>query len=174
MKKREARAYLVNLPGLKNGNHEFLYEIHDAFFEGQEGSLVEKGSGQCRMEMKKSDTMMQMAFELDLVVELICDRSLDPFDFPIKERHEMIVKFGESYEELSEDLLVISRDAQTFDVAPHLNEFIQLAIPMKKLHPRYADEESPDLVYQSGGDNEEEQDTPVDPRWEALKKLSNK
>lgn len=173
MKTSEARDFLVNIPSLKNGQHEFQYEIKNSFFERFEGDLVEKGAGNCGLVLKKSETMMQLAFELDLQVELICDRSLEPFQFPIKEKHELIVKFGEQDEELSEDLIVINRDTQTFDVAPYLYEFIGLNIPMKKLHPKFEGQESPDLIYQSEADEEESEET-IDPRWEALKKLSNK
>ena len=173
MKSSEVRAYLVNIPSLKNGQHEFDFEINDGFFAHFEDSLVEKGKGHCRMELKKTDTMMTMDFEFDLSVELVCDRSLDIFHFPIEEKHELIVKFGEHDEELSEDLLVISRETQIFDTAPYLYEFINLAIPMKKLHPRYDGVETPDLIYQSEV-TEDESEEEIDPRWAELKKLSNK
>jgi uncharacterized protein len=173
MKTSEARTYLVNIPSLKNGDHEFNFEINDAFFGHFENSLVEKGNGHCRMELKKNDTMMTMNFEFDTEVELVCDRSLDTFTFAIEEKHELIVKFGEHDEELSEDLLVIARDTQIFDTAPYLLEFINLAIPMKKLHPRYDGVETPDLIYQSEV-TEEESEEGIDPRWAVLKKLSNK
>ncbi|MEQ9229186.1 MAG: DUF177 domain-containing protein [Cyclobacteriaceae bacterium] len=172
MKTSEARDFLVNIPSLKNGEHEFHHEIKNSFFERFDGDLVEKGNGKSHLVLKKSETMMQLAFELDLKVELICDRSLEPFQFPIKENHELIVKFGDHDEELSEDLIVINRETQTFDVAPYLYEFIGLSIPMKKLHPKFEGQESPTLVYQT--ETEEETSEEVDPRWEALKKLSNK
>ena len=163
----------MNIPSLKNGHHEFDFEIRDSFFESFEDSLVTKGNGHCRMDLKKTETMMTMDFEFDLGVELVCDRSLDTFTFPIKEKHELIVKFGEHDEELSEDLLVISRETQTFDTAPILYELINLAIPMKKLHPRYDGQESPDLIYQTEI-TEDEGEEEIDPRWAELKKLSNK
>lgn len=163
----------MNIPSLKNGHHEFDFEIKDSFFASFEDSLVTKGNGHCRMDLKKTETMMTMDFEFDLGVELVCDRSLDAFTFPIKEKHELIVKFGEHDEELSEDLLVISRDAQTFDTAPLLYEFINLAIPMKKLHPRYDGQDTPDLIYQTEV-TEDESEEDIDPRWAELKKLSNK
>ncbi len=173
MKTSEVRAYLVNIPSLKNGHHEFEFEINDGFFTRFEDSLVEKGSGQCHMELKKTETMMTLEFELNVGVELVCDRSLDTFIFPIKEKHELMVKFGEQDEELSDELLVLGRETQTFDTAPYLHEFICLAIPMKKLHPRYDGQETPELIYQTEVTEEETNET-IDPRWEALKKLSNK
>ena len=148
MKKSVDRIYGVNIPSLKNGEHELHFEIRDAFFEAWENEELKEGSGECLLGLKKSETMMQLTFELDLKVRLVCDRSLESFDFPIKMSPELIVKFGEHDEEMSEDLIVIQRDTQIFNIAPYLHEFISLSIPMKKLHPKFDGQDSPDMVYQ--------------------------
>jgi uncharacterized metal-binding protein YceD (DUF177 family) len=44
---------------------------------------------------------------------------------------------------------------------------------MKKLHPRYDGQETPDLIYQTEV-TEDESEEDIDPRWAELKKLSNK
>ena len=170
MKKSEQRVFQVNIPSLKIGQHQFQYEITDAFFEQFEDGLVDKGNSTCTLDLKLSETMMVLDFNLDLEVELICDRSLDTFLFPIGKKEELIVKFGEKDEELSEDLVVISDGTQILDVAPYIHEYIVLSIPMKKLHPRYDGQDTPPLVYQTEVD-EEESNEKIDPRWEALKKL---
>jgi uncharacterized metal-binding protein YceD (DUF177 family) len=50
-------------------------------------------------------------------------------------------------------------------------EFIAVAIPIKKLHPRFRDEDGGDeagkIVYRASTEG----DSSVDPRWDALKKL---
>ena len=170
MTKRESRDFQLNIPSLKNGTHEFQFEINDAFFSHFEHSLVEKGTGKCLLSLKKSETMMVLNFEFDLSIELTCDRSLDLFDFPIAKEEKLIIKFGEESQEVNEDLVVLSYDEQILDLAPHILEFISLSIPMKKLHPRFEGEESPDLIYQTEGEEEESGDE-IDPRWAALKDL---
>ena len=170
MKRSEQRVFQVNIPSLEIGQHEFQYEITDAFFEQFGDSLVDKGNGICYLDLKMTETMMVLDFSLDLGVELICDRSLDTFQFPIKKKEELIIKFGEKNEELSEDLVVISEGTQTLDVAPYIHEYTSLSIPMKKLHPRYEGQDTPPLVYQTEVDKEESQEE-IDPRWEVLKKL---
>ena len=47
-----------------------------------------------------------------------------------------------------------------------------LAVPMKKLHPRFADEPEENQIIFSSKD--EENNTEIDPRWSELKKLKNK
>jgi uncharacterized metal-binding protein YceD (DUF177 family) len=171
MKRSEERDFWVNIPSLKNGDHEFSYEIDKSFFERFEGDLVERGAGKCVLSLKKSETMMQLIFKLNLEVGLICDRSLEPFKFPINKSQELIIKFGEHDEELSEDLVVIQRDTQILDVAPYIYEFVGLSIPMKKLHPKFEGQDTPVLIYQTE-DSLDQEDSEVDPRWEVLKKLS--
>jgi uncharacterized protein len=170
MKKSEQRTFQVNIPSLKIGQHQFQYEITNAFFDQFEESLVDKGKGMCTLNLKLTETMMVLDFDLDLEVELICDRSLDTFHYSIVKKEELIVKFGEQDEELSEDLVVIADNTQLLDVAPYINEYIGLLIPMKKLHPRYNGQDTPPLVYQTEVDEEESREE-IDPRWEALKKL---
>jgi uncharacterized metal-binding protein YceD (DUF177 family) len=68
-------------------------------------------------------------------------------------------------------------------MAQHLFDYIGLAIPMKKLHPRFeVDEASVGdiLIYSTAQDDpsatEEgtgEDEGPADPRWDILKKLNN-
>ena len=170
MKRSEQRVFQVNIPSLKIGQHQFQYEITDEFFAQFEEGLVDRGNGGVKLDLKLSETMMILGFNLDLEVELICDRSLDTFRFPIKKKEELIVKFGETNEELSEDLVVIADNVQLFDVAPYIQEYIGLSIPMKKLHPRYDGQDTPPLIYQSEADEEGSGEV-IDPRWEALKKL---
>jgi uncharacterized protein len=81
-------------------------------------------------------------------------------------------------------VIIIPRDIQKLNLAQYIYEFIGLSIPMKKLHPKFQDEEDEDdenetkLVYRSEDgkkDNKEnEEGDGIDPRWNALKDLKNK
>ena len=137
------------------------------------------------VSLQKSESMIQMTFNVEGTIELTCDRSLDLFDQPISFENTMIYKFGEEEKELSEDVMIIlnDNDTQTINIADLLFEFIGLQVPMKKLHPRFQEEDDDDdqeegvMVYSSTVDDsktEEQQEEDVDPRWAALKKLKNK
>jgi len=133
------------------------------------------------VSLKKSESMIQMIFKVEGTIELTCDRSLDLFDQPISFENTMIYKFGDEEKELSEDVMIILNDTQTINIADLLFEFIGLQVPMKKLHPRFQEEdddlEEGIMVYSSIVDDsktEEQQEEDVDPRWAALKKLKNK
>lgn len=77
--------------------------------------------------------------------------------------------------------MLIHRDTVSLELGQFIYEFISLTVPMKKLHPRFTeDEEDEDeesetgkIVYSSSSneENDREDDDDIDPRWEKLKKL---
>ncbi len=169
--------YRIDIYKLPNKVHEFDFEFDDSFFEYFEESIVEKGKGTCHLDLDKSDSMMTAHFKIDAEVELICDRSLESFMFPIKKEETLMIKFGEEDIELSEEIISIQRDTQQINVAQNIFEYLTVAIPMKRLHPKFNDEdedETDSLIYSSDEDQEEVDQESIDPRWEALKKLNNK
>lgn len=173
------RAFGVNIIGLSNKIHHFHYEFGDDFFAHYGTGLVSEGSFNADVSIDKHETFINAAFRIRGTAKLICDRSLDPFDFPIDVERKIVFKFGESNEELTEEIVMIERDTDTLELGQYLYEFIGLQIPIKKLHPRYHSE--PDLdgaegkvIYSSGADRTFDADSgeeDIDPIWEKLKKL---
>ncbi len=164
------RQYKIGIYGLSLGGHNFSFEFDEHFFSVFENSLITKGKGTCLVDLTKSASMVSLTLKIEGVIELVCDRSLEAFDHKIDTSHELIYKYGEEEKELSENMYVIRKDTQEINIGNFLYEFISLEIPMKKLHPKFQDEdESDQLIYTS--DEKEKQDKDIDPRWEALKKL---
>ena len=114
-----------------------------------------------------------MGIEITGEVELTCDRSLETFQYPIHERRQVILKFGEEEKEIDHDVVMITHDTQQIDVGQYVFEFVGLAIPMKKLHPRFSEseEEFNSLVYSSGDESESDNSDQTDPRWQKLNDL---
>ena len=168
------RLYNIDIFNLSNQPHEFDFEFDDKFFEEFEDSLVEKGSGKVHVVLNKSETMINLVVNITGKIELVCDRSLELFDYPIKSKNELILKFGDEWEEISEQITIIPRDSERINVAQFIYEFIGLSIPMKRLHPKFTDEEpsdEPEMVYSSGEEDTENNNGSVDPRWNKLKNL---
>ena len=164
------REYQIDIYSLSNDLHEYDFEINDILLSTPVNSILERGKGTCHIKLQKSETMITLHFSIDAKVELTCDRSLDKFQHPITLEEDVMVKFGEEEKVLNEEVFVIRKDSPSIFVDEIIYEFISLAVPMKKLHPRYEGVESPDLVYSSPAE-EVKNDEEVDPRWEALKKL---
>lgn len=178
---RARKKYDIHIYKLSNGVHEYQFEIGKEFFEMFDGDLVENGQLNAVVSLNKSDSMIQVDFNIEGSLELECDRSLEKFDFPIRIDQNMIYKYGEEDKELSEDVFVIEKNTQTLNVAGIMYEFIGLEIPMKKLHPKFQEEEDEDdesegsMIYTSEAEeNIEQKEEDIDPRWAALKNLKNK
>lgn len=178
MEKSPLKRFEIDIQGLSNAQHSFEFDFDDKFFGAFENSLLEKGNGHVHLDLLKTETMMTLQFVIEGSVQLICDRSLRPFDFPVRISETLLVKFGDEDIELDDNIIIIQRDTQKFNVAQFIYEYLSVAIPMKKLHPDFRTEEEGDeygaIIYQTGEDvQQDEANDEVDPRWEALKRLRN-
>lgn len=169
--------FVVNIIGLSQKTHQFTFKLNDEFFNAYENQFFSRGNFDALVSLDKHETFIDAQFQIDGTAELVCDRSLEPYKFSIRLNEKIIFKYGEEEGELSEEIMVITRDRVSLDIGQYLHEFITLAIPMKKLHPRYHEdndeEQEGKLVYTSSAlENDPEQI--MDPRWEQLKKVTIK
>ena len=176
---KASRKYDIDIINLSNETHDYEYVIDSSFFQGFEGSYIEKGNLNVKVALTKSETLLMSSFHIDGIVGLICDRSLEPFDYEIKTSNNLIFKYGDDYVELTDEIVTIPHNAQKINVAQYIYEFIGLAVPMKKLHPKFKKEEDEFeeadtiLIYSttSETEGEEEDKDEIDPRWDILNKL---
>jgi uncharacterized protein len=169
------REFAVHIIGLSKKAHLFNYRLEKGFFEKYGSETVSDGRFDVEVILDKKETFIEVDFKISGQAALVCDRTLEPFDFPIYENRKVVFKYGEEAQEISDEIVIITRDQDSLDLGQYLYEFIALAIPIKKLHPRFANEaedEEP-LVYSTSQNEteEEKKDEPIDPRWEKLKKL---
>ncbi|MCU0446018.1 MAG: DUF177 domain-containing protein [Microscillaceae bacterium] len=170
--------YQINIASLKNQDYDYNFVVQEAFFAHFPHSLIERGNLKANLRLRKSETMMELDFEIKGSIELICDRSLEAFAEPIHIKEKLILKFSDHNEEVTDELEFIARGTTDINVAQYLYEFINLAVPIKKLHPKFRNEPEDDaeeiLVYSSeniDNQNNHPEDESIDPRWQALKKL---
>lgn len=163
--------YRINILGLSLSVHHFQYEIGNEFFSKYGTGLVSEGNFSVDVALDKHETFLEGNFSIHGSASLTCDRSLDNFDYPVRISSKLIFKYGDEDREISEDVIMIHRGTETLELGHYIYEFIALAIPMKKLHPRFQQESDQEdtLVYTSEVDKKEED---IDPRWEMLKKLN--
>lgn len=170
------RDFSINILGLSKGVHPFEYHLDDTFFTLYGREVIQKGSLDAQVTLDKRETFIEARFVVKGYVELTCDRSLEIFQHTLSFDKKIVFKFGDEDQEVSDEIVIISPQRDHLEVGQFLYEFILLEVPMKKLHPRFAAEESDDreggIIYSSSTSAEEgPDDQPVDPRWEALKKL---
>ena len=173
------RAFSVNIVGLKNTVHHFDFEVGNDFFERYGTELLSEGALKAEVVLDKRETFIEARFLIRGHVKLVCDRSLDPFDYRIDTERKLVFKFGDANEELSDEIVLIHRESESLELGQYIFEFIALEVPMKKLHPRFEEEEDDDenvggkIIYSSAKaeDDESGEDGNTDPRWDILKKL---
>jgi uncharacterized metal-binding protein YceD (DUF177 family) len=165
--------YTVNIIGLSLKAHSFDYHLNEDFFKRYGSELLSSGDFQAQVVLNKNETFIEADFSIKGNADLICDRSLEPFQFPIEVHKKVMFKYGEEAGEINDEVIVITRDQATLELGQLMYEFIGIEIPMKKLHPRFQEIEDDEfsegkIVYTS---EKPEDDEPIDPRWEILKKL---
>lgn len=184
------KRYDIDIFMLSNEKHEYEMEVDEEFFDIFEDSFVDKGKGKIKIELDKSEMMIQVLIKGKGDIELVCDRSLDNFDHPFDFAEKIIFKYGEEADEIDDGLYIITKGTQKINLAKEIYDYIGLSIPMKKLHPRFQEEEyesdhevegklvytSIDSIDEENSDkhlNIEEESEDVDPRWNILKKLKD-
>ena len=198
-----SKKYLLDISSLRNESYDFVFEGGDDLFAIIKETLdvdmnVEKGNFIANLRLVKSEVMVKIDFDIKGTLNLLCDRSLDEFEQPFEVQSLHVFKYGTSPEDYSDEITVISNGLQSVDMAPLLYELIALQIPMKKLHPRYKDEDTKNaIIYvtetkennknSKNNKNKGNQDVDsvnidtntvatnqkIDPRWAKLANLAN-
>lgn len=169
--------FAIDIYRLSNKAYAYQFVIDEGFFAHFEGNQLDKGNLTANVTLDKQDTLMVARFVIDGTLTLVCDRSLEEFDYPLHTEQTLVYQYGEEEEELTDEIVVITRHTQQINVAQPIYEFVVLAVPMKRLHPKYAQDDQPfvdgEIVFSSqpDGDTDLAIETIADPRWEALKKL---
>ena len=167
--------FKVNIIGLSQKAHRFDYEFGDEFFEHYGKTLIESGQFNARITLDKHETMIEGTFIIDGKANLICDRSLEPFEYPMHVDRKILFKYDQEEKELTEEIVLISRERASLDVGQYLYELIGVSVPIKRLHPKFQNDDLEEsdiqLVYSSPIEKTENEEDAIDPRWEKLKKL---
>jgi uncharacterized protein len=179
-KEKILNRYNIDIVALQNKAYDYNFVCDKDFFACFDNSLFETGHCEVKLDFVKSETMITVVFHIKGNVELVCDRSLEVFDYPIDSETKIFFKYGEKAEELSDDVVVIARTTATLKLADYIQELVNLEVPMKKLHPRFLNEDEDEtegelLIYSSTTGEADtaasEEPEPIDPRWANLKKL---
>ena len=175
---KNLKEYLIPFAGLKIGKHQFEYQVDKKFFEHFDFDEYNDVNIKVDVILEKKSTMLELHFKHKGTVNVPCDVTNEDFDLPVKGKLTLIVKFGETFNDENEELLILPHGEFQVDVSQYIYELIVLSVPVKRIHPGVKDgtletEAVKVLEALSPGEqkeNKEEQED-IDPRWAALKKL---
>lgn len=185
--------FKLPLKSLGTGTHEFEYHLDKQFFANMESSDVHDADLAVHLTVKYNGDFYDLDFHVSGEVVLICDRCLDDLHYPIDTTYHIIVKYGEDYNDDSDEVLEIPESDNTLNVAYMLYDTVELAIPIKHVHPlgkcnrqmsallkkhraTAGDEDAElenELIDEIDTLPDSSDDAPTDPRWDALRKLSD-
>jgi uncharacterized metal-binding protein YceD (DUF177 family) len=140
------------------------------------GDVTFKG-GSLHIDFYRTMQFVRAQFSINAKVELICDRSLDAFDYEVQQEYEVLFKAEEVEESADENSAVRNYDhaSKQIDLEQDVRDTILLNLPTKKLHPRFLDEAGnpKEVLNEQFGDIPEDDEEKIDPRWEKLKELKD-
>ena len=188
--------FLIQFTGLKLGEHQFEYQIENDFFDLFNYSEFNSANIQVNIAMLKKTTMLELQFTHKGTVNVPCDITNEDFDLPIEGSLNLLVKFGEEFNNENDDFLILPHGEFQFNVMQYIYEMIALSVPYKRIHPDiaadYEEEESDDdldfldsddleMINEDDFDDDELNDNETDensdnnkdtdPRWDKLKQL---
>lgn len=177
VKMKPFKEYAIQFVGLKLGKHHFNYQIDKKFFEQFEYDEFNDVDIKVDLLFEKKTTLLELNFKVKGFVNVNCDTSNEPYDQKVKGTFDLVVKFGEEYNDENEDILIIPHGEYEVNVAQYIYELIILSMPTKRVHPGIADGTLHSDILKKleelspKGLEEKEKTEEIDPRWNTLKKL---
>lgn len=172
MKQKE---FDIPFSGLKQGKHDFNYEINNKFFESFGYDEFNAVDANVTVLLNKTSTMLELDFEVAGTVNVDCDMTSEPYDQPIEGALQLVVKFGEEYDDDDDEILILPHGEHQINVAQYIYELIILAVPQKRVHPGIADgtlkSEALEKLKELQPKDKKNKNDESDPRWDELKKL---
>ncbi|MEH6408016.1 MAG: DUF177 domain-containing protein [Leeuwenhoekiella sp.] len=175
---KDLKAFTIQFVGLKQGEHDFQYHIDNAFFEHFEYDDFNEANLDLKVRLKKTTTLLEFYFDVDGFINVNCDLTNEPFDYPLTADYKLVVKFGHEYNDDIDDILIIPYGDYEINISQYIYELIVLAMPNKRVHPGVEDGtlksdilDKLDELSIKGEEDKKEEDTKqnIDPRWDGLK-----
>jgi len=178
MKMKALKSYDIKFSGLKNGQHQYRFNLDRQFFEQFDYDEFAGCNIDILVDLNKSDNLLEFNIHSSGTVNVPCDISGENYDQDINGVLDFIVKFGASYNDDRDDLIIIPYNSHLINIAQQIYESVLLHLPVKRIHPDIASgkkqTENAKYIINYQEDNQEkkkEDKQDIDPRWAALKKI---
>ena len=165
------KEYNISFVGLKLGKHSFTYHIDNSFFEVYNYNDFKSIACDVDVVLHKKTTLLELEFDIKGIVKLNCDLTNELFEQSIKARLDLIVKFGDEFNDENEEVLILPHSDYQFNIAQYIYEAIVLALPIKRVHPGIKDGTLKSDVLDKHKELEIKENKEIDPRWDSLNKL---
>ncbi|MRG45676.1 DUF177 domain-containing protein [Chitinophaga sp. SYP-B3965] len=174
---KHLREFDIAFVGLTPGVHTFQYQITDSFFENYGQQDFSNCNATVKLQFDKKSNFFLLKFEVGGTATVICDRCGQPFELQLWDDFNQVVKLVENPEEMNgdedPDVTYIQRTESHLNVADFVYEFINLSLPMQRIHPDDANGKSgcdPKVLDMLNKMKEQGEDK-TNPIWKGLEKF---
>ncbi|MHA6279043.1 YceD family protein [Salinimicrobium sp. CAU 1759] len=175
---RKLKEFTIPFVGLKQGKHQFEYNIDNKFFEHFDYDEFNSAHIKVDLLLEKKSTMLELTFKASGAVNINCDLTNELYDQPIESELFLVIKFGHEYNDDNEDILILPHGEYEVNIQQYIYEMLVLAVPSKRVHPGVLDGTLKSDVLEkldelSPREKEIKAEEDIDPRWNKLKNLLN-
>ena len=164
--------YKIEFAGLKIGDHQFKFNADNKFFDKFNFSDFNDINVDIDIKLTKKSTLLELTFILRGSVNINCDLSNESFNLPITNEANVVVKFGQEYNDEDDEILILPHGEHKLYVDQYIFELIVLSLPSKRIHPGVLDGSIKSEILDILEDlKPKENNNLEDPRWEKLKNL---
>ncbi|MCY4418280.1 MAG: DUF177 domain-containing protein [Cytophagales bacterium] len=136
-------SYKLNLRNKGLSTDPQRFPIGKNLFVAFPDSPIKTCVGEARVGVERASRGLKLSFQIDIQVEMICDRTLRPFEESLEIREILWVQWGDQTELIAPEVLLLAQHEENIDLRQSLYDFICLSLPIKRLHPDCRDEENP-------------------------------
>ena len=162
----------IEFSGLKLGHHNFDFDISETFFNDYNYCDFSHADINIDVALIKKTTIMEFNIVVRGNVRIKCDLTNEPYDQPIDNNIDLVVKFGNEFNNEDDEILIIPHGEYKINLAQYIYELIILSVPAKRIHPGVIDGSLKSEILNILEDlKPKENKKTVDPRWEKLKEI---
>lgn len=129
------KSYKIAFKGLKPGVYTYDFEVDSSFFEAFENAEIKAGECTVRVELRRLETMLDMAVEVVGRVVTMCDRCLEDCEIPVAYEGNLVVKFSSEEQEYDGEVMWLTPADDEVDLAQYIYESVVLSLPYQRIHP---------------------------------------
>ena len=169
---RPKNDFNIEFSGLKLGHHNFDFDISETFFNDYNYCDFSHADIKIDVALIKKTTIMEFNIVVRGNVRIKCDLTNEPYDQPIDNNIDLVVKFGKEFNNEDDEILIIPHGEYKINLAQYIYELIILSVPAKRIHPGVIDGSLKSEILNILEDlKPKENKKTVDPRWEKLKEI---
>jgi len=173
------RDYDIAFVGLKQGIHEYQYQVNDKFFEAYQQQDFRNCKANIKLTLDKQNGFMLLKFEIGGMLEVACDRcGSTTLPMNLWDEFNVVVKLAEEPDNMNEqeedpDVYYIGRGESHLHIADWIYEFVNLSIPMQrmcseeKMGSQFCNNDVLDML-KKGEDEPNQVENPI---WKGLEKI---